>query len=185
MKLIDKFFYFTWNPYTREKVYKGETVLRKELERPSIEFKNTDSKKIIVSNFRFHNAIPSKERIYDGVLYQNDYYSQLKFNEEEVLFLANNYGLMYKETDGNKSLSIPKEYYNEIGEKNIDDEPYINFKFLEDNDNNEYLIISFIRYPLAYPERAKDQTDPFLTYIHGIWEKPLLTDEIIDKIKKS
>ena len=185
MKLIKKFFYSIWNPSNREKSYAGATVIKKELERPSIQFDNSYGDRIIISNFKFHNSISTKDKTYGGILYQNDHYSSISFNSEEVLFLTDNFGLSFDEVEGNKKLTLPEAYFAEVGKENIEDLPYINFKFLIDNKNVEYFIISFIRYPFGYPDRAKDQTDPYLIYIHGIWEKPFLTEGIIEKIKCS
>lgn len=186
MKLIKEFFYWSWNPYTEERIYKGETVLRKEIERPIIEFNNSLGFKVKTSNFKYFNSLTTRDRNkkYEGVFYDNNHYSILNFNDEEILYLAKTFALSYEEEGTKKRLSVPKEYYEEVGENNIEDSPHISFKFLIDNDNNEYLIISFLRYPLGYPEIAKDQSDPYLTYIHGIWEKPLLTERIINKIKR-
>jgi len=52
-------------------------------------------------------------------------------------------------------------------------------KFFE-KDGKEYLIISFNRKSGLYAPQAP----PDISYIHGIWENPLLTDEIIAKIKQ-
>ncbi|MCY1465826.1 hypothetical protein D9M71_840240 [compost metagenome] len=53
-------------------------------------------------------------------------------------------------------------------------------------DEKEYLMIEFNRWQFDYQPRGagEDSLGEDVTYILGIWESPLLTDEIIAKIKK-
>lgn len=185
MNLIERFTYFTFNPHARDKKLFAQSSIKNELERPVIKFENKNSEIVDLAQFRYYNSISNQDREYAGVLYQNNHYSRLNFNKAEILFLVEKYNLSFIEDNDAIKLAFPKEYYVLIGQNNIDEKPYINFKFLIDKENKEYLVISFIRYPKDYPERAKDQSAPFLTYIHGIWENPMLTDEIIEKIKNS
>lgn len=180
MNLINKFLFSIWNPFSGEKKYMGEQVIREEIERPVLEFFNKDSEKVIVSNFKFHNSISTKEREYEGILYHNNHYSELEFDEKELLLFKEVYELDLIEINGKKVLDATKQYYKEV---ETIEKPHIDFMLLIDNSGKEYLIISFLRYPVDYPERGKDQTAPFLTYIHGIWEAPILTEKIIEKIK--
>lgn len=90
---------------------------------------------------------------------------------KELEFLARIYDLktIYDEEDIKVTLKhIHPDYFPGIME------------FFE-KDNKEYLVISFDRKSGLYAPQAP----PDISYIHGIWEAPLLTDEIIAKIKQS
>jgi hypothetical protein len=57
--------------------------------------------------------------------------------------------------------------------------------FEDPESNKNYLLIEFRRWQYDYQPRGagEDSLGEDVTYIHGIWEDPLLTDEIMIKIK--
>lgn len=185
MKLIEKLEYtqHLLSPGVNEKKFIGKVEIKEELIRPIIEFVNTKNKRINIGNMKLYTSLCDKEEI--DVVYENNHYSHLNFDEKEVAFLCKMYSLDAVIREGELCVTPPKEYYQKVGDENIDEEPHVRFQYIIDEDKEEYLIISFDRYPLGYPDRGKDQLSPFVTYIHGIWESPLLTDEIINKIKES
>jgi len=98
-----------------------------------------------------------------------------RFSKKEFLFLKNTYDFELEEFKDNlySKLSI-NPLYTSPG----------TIEFIEYQDK-EYLIIKFTRWQHDYQPRGagEDQLGEDITYIHGIWEDPLLTDEVIKKIK--
>jgi len=103
------------------------------------------------------------------------------FSQEELFFFEKTYNVKL----------IPNKIYPS---KLTTDNSFINklyntpatislFENAESNKN--YLLIEFRRWQYDYQPRGagEDSLGEDVTYIHGIWENPLITDEIFSKIK--
>lgn len=101
------------------------------------------------------------------------------FTLDELLFLSRTYGFEIEEDDNLKG------YYRSILKIHqlYDCPGYITLMEL---DEKEYLKIEFLRWQFDCQPRGagEDMLGEDITYILGIWESPLLTDEIIAKIKR-
>lgn len=117
---------------------------------------------------------------------------KIKYNSYEVL-KENPFSrdeLMFFEKVYNIKLSTNKIYPSRL----ISDNSFINelydspaniILFEDIKSNKSYLIIEFRRWQFNYQPRGagEDSLGEDITYIHGIWENPLLTEELIAKIK--
>lgn len=162
MKLIEKFKYVKEkNDNTGELIY-VEGAIKTEVFRSKVNFYNSKGKFIEMDR--------KKVDIYSIKLFgYGDFKNVLSIKELE--FIAKTYDLetIYgKEGDLEASLKhIHLEYL-----------PGMMEYFIE--DNKEYLIISFDRKSGHLPPQATEDR----AYVFGIWENPLLTHEIITKIKQ-
>ncbi len=168
MQAIKEFEYWECTPGSSEKKYIGVKQIKEELRYPAIKFLNSSGKKIDVSDWK--SLIRYNIQL-------NSYY----FTKEEMEFLANIYHLKLKKRidhAGKEQLITTNEKVNELYVNSA------NFKLIEDDDK-EYLIIQFNRFENENQKNSRmwDYYGEPITYIHGIWEAPLLTDKIIEKIK--
>lgn len=117
---------------------------------------------------------------------------KIKYNTYEVL-KENPFSrdeLMFFEKLYNVKLSTNKIYPSRLTSDNsfineLYDSPANIILFEDIKSNKSYLIIEFRRWQFDYQPRGagEDSLGEDITYIHGIWENPLLTDELIAKIK--
>ena len=171
MKLIEKFYCIQTEIFGdgSEKIKEGIVSIKTELIRPSIKFLNSDGS-IISSKKR---KTYRKKIIVNPFVDSNEY-----FNINELLFLSKAYGFEIEEHTIHKGyfLSILKinSLYTTPGEI-----------ILIEEEGKEYILIEYNRWNLEIQPRsaAEDQLGEDVTYVLGIWENPLLTDEIIAKIK--
>jgi hypothetical protein len=171
MKLIEKFYCIQTEIFGdgSEKIKEGIVSIKTELIRPSIKFLNSDGS-IISSKKR---KTYRKKIIVNPFVDSNEY-----FNINELLFLSKAYGFEIEEHTIHKGyfLSILKinSLYTTPGEI-----------ILIEEEGKEYILIEYNRWNLEIQPRsaAEDQLGEDVTYVLGIWGNPLLTDEIIEKIK--
>lgn len=182
MKIIEKFTFSKFNLISKLMEYQGESTIRKEIETPIIKFVDNEGNIVNIENYSYPTSISPKQS-YDGIIYSNNHYNILKFNSMEVDFLTNNYNLKYVDTDLYTGFLPNTSNYLCDEDLLVDNEVYLIFELLVDLTGREYLILTFERYSKNYSRRMRDQNSPNLHYIHGIWEDPLLTDDIIYKIK--
>jgi len=172
MKLIEKFYCIQTEIFGdgTEKIIQDIVSIKTELIRPSIEFLNEDGT-IISSEKR---KTYRKKLIVNPFVDSNEY-----FNITEFLFLSRTYEFEIEEHAIHKGyfLSVLKmnSLYNTPGEI-----------ILIEEEEREYILVEFNRWSSENQPRsaAEDQLGENITYIIGIWQDPLLTDEIIEKIKK-
>lgn len=171
MKLIEKFYCIQTEIFGdgSEKIKEGIVSIKTELIRPSIKFLNSDGS-IISSEKR---KTYRKKIIVNPFVDSNEY-----FNINELLFLSKAYGFEIEEHTIHKGyfLSVLKisSLYTTPGEI-----------ILIEEEGKEYILIEYNRWNLETQPRsaAEDQLGEDVTFVLGIWENPLLTDEIIVKIK--
>lgn len=171
MKLIEKFYCIQTEIFGdgSEKIKEGIVSIKTELIRPSIKFLNSDGSIISSKKRRTYR----KKIIVNPFVDSNEY-----FNINELLFLSKAYGFEIEEHTIHKGyfLSILKinSLYTTPGEI-----------ILIEEEGKEYILIEYNRWNLEIQPRsaAEDQLGEDVTYVLGIWENPLLTDEIIEKIK--
>ncbi|MBS7233017.1 hypothetical protein KHA90_18505 [Flavobacterium psychroterrae] len=168
MKLIEKFYCIQTEIFGNgTKNSNGSIVsIKTELLRPSIKILNTNG-----------SINLSESKVYRKRLLSNPYTdSNETFTINELLFLSKTYEFEIEEHFEYKGyftsvLKIHK-LYNTSG--NI---------ILTEQDGKEYLMIQFTRWQSESQPRSagEDSLGEDITYVHGIWESPLLTDEIIAK----
>lgn len=162
MKLIEEFEYVKGlNDKTGEFIFtKG--IIKKEVSRSIINFYNSEGK--------FIEMHPSKHKIYWQTLFgYGDFKNILTVKELE--FVAKTYGInTVYDDEGDLKATLKDVHPNFL--------PGL-LKFFE-VEGKEYLVISFDRKSEYLPPQAGED----ITYYLGIWENPLLTDEIIEKIKQ-
>jgi len=168
---IDKFYCIQTEIFGdgSEKITEDIVSIKTELIRPSIKFINENG--AIISSEK--KKIYRKKLIVNPFVNSNEY-----FNINELSFLSRTYGFEIEEHAIHKgyfssALKI-NSLYNTPGEI-----------ILIEEEAKEYILIEFNRWNLETQPRsaAEDQLGEDITYILGIWENPLLTDEIIEKIK--
>ncbi|MDY0986519.1 hypothetical protein SOM12_03775 [Flavobacterium sp. CFBP9031] len=163
MKLIENFYCI--QSVNFENDIEGISSIKTELIRPSIKILEVEySEK---KNYR-------KRLVGDLSGDSHEYFSL-----EELLFLSKTYGFEIEESIYSKGY-----YYSVLKIHKLYDVPgYITLMEL---DEKEYLMIEFNRWQFDYQPRGagEDSLGEDVTYILGIWESPLLTDEIIAKIKR-
>ncbi|KQO22551.1 hypothetical protein ASF10_09275 [Flavobacterium sp. Leaf82] len=103
------------------------------------------------------------------------------FSQEELLFFEKTY---------NVKLTPNKIYPSRLTTDNsfvnkLYDLPATIALFEDTESNKNYLLIEFRRWQYDYQPRGagEDSLGEDITYVHGIWEDPFLTDEIRIKIK--
>ncbi|WP_433829524.1 hypothetical protein [Flavobacterium anhuiense] len=145
-------------------IFEGISSIKTELVRPSIKLLNVEysegktyRKRLIANPFIPHNE---------------------SFTADELSFLSKTYGFEIEED------SIHKGYFNSVLKINKLYKGSAEITLME-IDGKEYLKIEFFRWQFEYQPRGagEDMLDEDVTYILGIWESPLLTDEIVAKIK--
>ncbi|MCR4030167.1 MULTISPECIES: hypothetical protein [Flavobacterium] len=163
MKLIENFYCI--QSVNFEDDTEGINSIKTELIRPSIRIldveyseKKTFTKQLVANSSTVSNG---------------------DFTPEELLFLSKTYGFEIEEH------AIHKGYYLSVLKihKLYDCPGYITLMEL---DGKEYLRIDFLRWQFDCQPRGagEDMLGEDVTYILGIWESPLLTDEIVAKIKR-
>ncbi|HEU0126804.1 hypothetical protein [Flavobacterium sp.] len=163
MKLIENFYCI--QSVNFEDDTEGINSIKTELIRPSIKIldieyseKKTYTKQLVANSSTVSNG---------------------DFTTEELLFLSKTYGFEIEEH------AIHKGYYESVLKihKLYDCPGYITLMEL---DGKEYLRIDFLRWQFDCQPRGagEDMLGEDVTYILGIWESPLLTDEIVAKIKR-
>ena len=166
MKLIEEFYCIQTEIYgngSEETIPEKICKIKTELLRPIISILQ-ENKKVIL---RYDYIKSISENI---------------FSKEELLFFQKYY---------NVKLSVNKHYPSKLTSDNssinkLYDLP-ANIIFFEDTESgNNYLVIEFRRWQYDFQPRGagEDSLGEDITYIHGIWENPFLTDEIISKIKQ-
>ena len=138
-----------------------------------INFKDTKGNNVCISRCR--DSIDNQESYTVSL-------SEKKFEQGELKFLAKTYLFELTRTPDYRD----DEYIGLFRE----DFKYGHFlnpaqiEFIE-KEGKEYLVIYFETWKHGNPRgAAEDQLGEDVTYIYGIWEAPLLTDEIINKIKQ-
>lgn len=172
MKLIEKFYCIQTEKYgdgSEKVIAEGIAQIKQELIRPSIQFINSNGD-IISSESRVTHV---KRLIANPYVKTNEY-----FSKEELLFLSKTYQFEVQESPEYEG------YFTSIMKSNPLYKSSANIILIEEN-KKEYLIIEYNRWKLEDQPRSagEDQLGEDVTYILGIWENPLLTDEIIAKIK--
>jgi len=171
MKLIEKFYCIQTEIFGdgSEKTIEGIVSIKTEFIRPSIKFLNLDGS-IISSKKR---NVYRKKLIVNPFVDSNEY-----FNSNELLFLSKTYEFEIEEHKMRKGffLSVLKinALYTTPGEI-----------ILVEEEGKKYVLVEFKRWSSEKQPRsaAEDQLGEDVTYVACIWENPLLTDEIIAKIK--
>lgn len=171
MKLIDKFYCIQTEVFGdgSQKHTEGIVSIKTELIRPSIKFLNSDGSIISSEEIKIYR----KKLIVNPFVKSNEY-----FNINELLFLSKTYGFEIEEHVIHKGYFLSKLKINSL----YDAPGEI---ILIEEMGREYILIEFNRWSSAKQPRsaAEDQLGEDVTFIIGIWEDPLLKDEIITKIK--
>jgi hypothetical protein len=164
MKLIDTFECTQIEKYgdgSEKIIAKGVFKIKEELQRPSIHFVNSQGI-IVNSNNKYINRLEEDP-----------------FTKGEMFFFEKNYGVFLRNhLRSAKYLTSSLNNIHPLYKSSAD-------IILIEDDGKEYLIIEFNRWSTERQPRSagEDQLGEDITYILGIWENPLLTDEIIAKIK--
>ncbi|MFD1605911.1 hypothetical protein ACFSJW_04845 [Flavobacterium artemisiae] len=162
MKLIENFYCI--QSVNFESDVEGISSIKTELIRPSIKILDVEySEKKIYS-----------KRLVSKLSTASDEY----FTLDELLFLSKTYGFEIEENVYSKG-----DYHSVLKIHKLYDIP--GDITLIELDGNEYLMIGFRRWQFDFQPRGagEDMLGEDITYIFGIWECPLLTDEIVAKIK--
>ncbi|MFC0781006.1 hypothetical protein [Flavobacterium sp. HJSW_4] len=164
MKLIENFYCIQSINFKDD--VEGISSIRTELIRPSIKILDVEysEKKTYTRDLVGYSTPPSDEY----------------FTLGELMFLSKTYGFEIEEQSNSQGyywsvLKIHKLY---------DGHGYITLMEL---DGKEYLRIEFLRWQFDCQPRGagEDMLGEDVNYILGIWESPLLTDEIVAKLKTS
>ncbi len=166
MKLIENFYCIQTEISGRgsEIIFEGISSIKTELIRPSIKLLDVEY---------------SEEKAYRKRLIANPFIPHNdSFTANELFFLSKTYGFEIKEDP------IYKGYYSSVLKINKLYKSSAEITFIE-LDKKEYVKIEFLRWQFDYQPRGagEDSYGEDVTYILGIWESPLLTDEIVAKIK--
>lgn len=103
------------------------------------------------------------------------------FSQEELFFFEKTYNLkLISNKIYPSKLTTDNSFINKLY-----DIPVTIALFENVESNKNYLLIEFRRWQYDYQPRGagEDSLGEDVTYIHGIWEDPLLTNEILAKIK--
>lgn len=171
MKLIEQFYCIQTERYGDglEKIIdEGIVSVKQELKRPMISLIDKGDDIAPDKNRRFYRKTLSAN--------PNSYES---FSEAELLFLSEIYKFDVAEHD------IYKGYFSSVLKIHPLYQDPADMIFIEEN-GKRYLRIEFHRWEFENQPRSagEDSLGENITYILGFWENPLLTDEIIAKIKK-
>lgn len=168
MKLIETFYCIQTEIFGNgtEKSVEGISSIKTELIRPSIKILDVEYSEKKTYTKRLVGDLSGSSHEY--------------FSLNELLFLSKTYGFEIEES------IYSKGYYHSVLKihKLYDTSGCITLMEL---DGKEYLIIEFCRWQYECQPRGagEDSLGEDITYILGIWESPLLTDEIVAKIKKA
>jgi hypothetical protein len=165
MKLIEEFYCTQSQTYGNgsEKILsEGMCKIKTELIRPIIQITNTNG------------IVVNKKNRFIVRLGMNT------FSKEEMLFFEKNY-----EVSLSKHVLYPDYLVSSLNHIHPLYKSDADITFIEDEDK-EYLIIEFNRWEHECQPRGagEDSLGEDTTYVLGIWEDPLLTDEMIAKIKQ-
>lgn len=103
------------------------------------------------------------------------------FSQEELFFFEKTYNIkLIPNKIYPSKLTTDNSFINKLY-----DTPATITLFENAESNKNYLLIEFRRWQYDYQPRGagEDSLGEDVTYIHGIWENPLITDEIFSKIK--
>jgi|GEM_PF-2625354 len=172
MKLIDQFYCIQTERFgdgSKKIVDEGIVSVKQELKRPMI--------RLIGEN---GGITTNKNRnVFVKTLRANpDAYSNESFTKEEFLFLSETYKFDIAED------SMYEGYLTSVLKIHPLYTSSADIIFIEEDDK-EYLRIEFNRWEFEYQPRSagEDSLGENITYVLGFWENPLLTDEIIAKLK--
>ena len=190
MRKIEKYYTTQWEFSASDKkiIRKGDCSVGEEVFRP-------DEIRIITSKeVKIHiclsiygnkpNVYPENYQVFIKELNYNSKYENLpgELNQNEFTFLKDQYDFYVKEEKSNEKIlfadnSKVNPLYSSSG--------YL--VYIEGKNGEELLLIYFNRWQSEVQPRGagEDQLGEDVTYIQGIWEDPLLTDEIIAKIKST
>ncbi|WDF65033.1 hypothetical protein [Flavobacterium sp. KACC 22763] len=167
MKLIENFYCIQTEIYgngTEKLLSEGICKIKTELIRPEIFLLLKENKVKVKYNF----------------------YQRLKenqFSKEEMLFFEKHYDVKLAQNQiSPDKLVSDNSFLNKLYDTAA------NVVYFEDTESNQkFLLIEFRRWQYNYQPRGagEDMLGEDITYILGIWESPLLTDEIVSKIKAS
>lgn len=170
MKPIDQFYCIQTERYgdgSEKIVEEGIVSVKQELKRPLIRLNDSiathKNRKVFVKTLR---ANP-------------DAYSNESFTKEEFLFLSETYKFEIAEHDMYEGYLTSILKIHPLYTSSAD------IIFIEEDDK-EYLRIEFNRWEFECQPRSagEDSFGENITYVLGFWENPLLTDEIIAKLKR-
>lgn len=172
MKRIDKFYCIQTEVFGNgtEKINKGIVSIQTELLRPTIQILDKDG-----------SILSTERKTYSTKLISNPYVSSDEsLSVKELLFLSDTYGFEIEEH------AIYKDHFSSILKINKLYHTAAEIILIEQQEK-EYLMIEFKRWQHEYQPRGagEDSLGEDISYIHGIWEDPFLTDEIVAKIKNS
>ncbi|PIF34226.1 hypothetical protein CLU81_4863 [Flavobacterium sp. 9] len=172
MKLIDQFYCIQTERFgdgSEKIVEEGIVSVKQELKRPLIRLIGENSD--ITTN--------KNRKLFVKTLRANpDPYSNESFTKEEFLFLSETYKFDIVEHDMYEGYLTSVLKIHPLYTSSAD------IIFIEEDDK-EYLRIEFNRWEFEYQPRSagEDSLGENITYVLGFWENPLLTDEIIAKLK--
>ncbi len=170
MKLIDQFYCIQTERYgdgSEKIVEEGIVSVKQELKRPLIS---------IIDK----NDVSGNARIFSKRLIANPYTdTDESFTKEEFLFLSETYKFDIAEHDRYEGYLTSVLKIHPLYKSSAD-------IILIEEDDKEYLRIEFNRWEFEYQPRSagEDSLGENITYVLGFWENPLLTDEIIAKLKR-
>ncbi|WP_337965370.1 hypothetical protein [uncultured Flavobacterium sp.] len=170
MKLIEQFYCIQTERYgdgSEKIVEEGIVSVKQELKRPLIS---------IIGK----SDVSGNSRIFSKRLIANPYINaDESFTKEEFLFLSETYKFDIAEHDRYEGYFTSVLKIHPLYNSSAD------IIFIEEDDK-EYLRIEFNRWEFEYQPRSagEDSLGENITYVLGFWENPLLTDEIIAKLKR-
>lgn len=169
MKLIDQFYCIQTERYgdgSEKIVEEGIVSVKQDLKRPLISI-------IGKNDVRVNRRVFSKRLIANPYTNANE-----SFTKEEFLFLSETYKFDIAEHDRYEGYLTSVLKIHPLYTSSAD------IILIEENDK-EYLRIEFNRWEFENQPRSagEDSLGENITYVLGFWENPLLTDEIIAKLK--
>ena len=174
MKLINDFYCIQYQEDNSSTTVlkEGLVNIREELVRPKITIIDSDREKIDLDL--------KKVKMYSKQLNSNPYAKSTKsFTFEELHFLSKKYDFSIEE-----NIEYKEIYYSVLKSNLL----YVSSGIITliEYKNKNFIMISFKRWQFDYQPRSagEDAMGEDITYVHGIWENPLLTDEIVAKIKQ-
>jgi hypothetical protein len=172
MKLINQFYCIQRERFgdgSEKIVEEGIVSVKQELKRPMIRLigenggiTTNKNRNVFVKTLRANPNTNSNE----------------SFTKEEFLFLSETYKFDIAEHDRYEGYLTSVLKIHPLYTSSAD------IIFIEEDDK-EYLRIEFNRWEFEYQPRSagEDSLGENITYVLGFWEDPLLTDEIIAKLK--
>lgn len=173
MRLINSFYCIQYKNENSSTTFLKEEKcsIREELVRPRISIIDSNGGKIDL-DFK-------KGKMYSKQLNSNPYAKSTgSFTLEELQFLSKNYDFIIEE-----QIEYKNYFYSVLDINPL----YVSSGIITliEHNNKKYIMIRFERWQFDYQPRSagEDAMGEDIIYVHGIWENPLLTDEIIAKIK--